>query len=112
MGTEGRSQLSDLMDFPPSYGGAGLQSLEEFADEKFSGSFAAIAAALISFCTKTEQQVYIRIAEALESLDDPEGGIACPTLERVKKAMTRTEALREPLSEEETAGATDLIRRT
>ena len=61
LGTEGRSQLSDLLDLPPSYGGrgAGLQSLEDSADEEFLGSFAAIAAALISFCRKTNQQVYI-----------------------------------------------------
>ena len=29
LGPEGRSQLSDLLDLPPSYGGAGLQSLED-----------------------------------------------------------------------------------
>ena len=33
LGTEGRSQLSDPLDLPPSYGGAGLQSLEDSADE-------------------------------------------------------------------------------
>jgi hypothetical protein len=62
LGTESRSQLSDLLDLPPSYGGAGLQSLEDSADEEFMGSFAAIAVALISFCNKTELPVYIRIA--------------------------------------------------
>jgi hypothetical protein len=81
MGTEGRSHLSDLLDLPPSYGGEGLQSLEDSTDEKFVGSFAAIATALISFCMKTEQQVFIRIAEAPESLDDPEGGVTCQTPE-------------------------------
>jgi hypothetical protein len=100
------------MDLPPSYGGAGLQSLEDSADEKFLGSFAAIATTLISFCKKTEQRVYTRIAKALESLDDPEGGVTCPTLEGVKKAMNRSEPLREPLSEEETAGATCMVRGT
>jgi len=68
LGPEGRSQLSDLLDLPPSYGGAGLQSLEDSADEEFLGSFAAIAASLITFSRKTEQHVYIRIAEALEAL--------------------------------------------
>jgi hypothetical protein len=29
LGMECRSQLSDLLDLPPSYGGAGLQSLED-----------------------------------------------------------------------------------
>ena len=33
LGPEGRSQLSDLLDLPPSYGGAGLQSLEDSADK-------------------------------------------------------------------------------
>jgi hypothetical protein len=109
-GPEGRSQLSDLLDLPPSYGGAGLQSLEDSADEEFLGSFAAIEASLISFCRKIEQQIYIRIAEALEALDDPEGGVSCPTLEGVKEALIRTATLREPLSAEETEGATDLVR--
>ena len=52
LGAAGRSQLSDILDLPPSYGGDGLQSLEDSADEEFLGSFAAIAAALISFCRK------------------------------------------------------------
>ena len=80
LGTEGRSKISDLLELPPSYGGEGLQSLEDSADEEFLGSFAAIAASLITFCRKTEQQVCIRIVEALESMDDPEGGVTCPTL--------------------------------
>jgi hypothetical protein len=112
LGKEDRSRLSDLLDLPPSYGGAGHQSLEDSADEEFLGSFAAIAAALITFCTKTEQRVYTRIPEAPESLDDPEGGVTCPTLEGVKEAMNKIEPLREPLSEEETAGAKGLIRGT
>ena len=76
------------------------------------GSFAAIAASLISFRRKTEQRVYIRIAETLESTDDSDGGVSCPTLEGVRAAMTMTEALREPLPEEKTAVATDLVRGT
>jgi hypothetical protein len=112
LGAEGRSQLSDLLDLPPSYRGAGLQSLEDSADEEFLGSFDAIAAALISFCRKTEQHVYIRIAEALESLDDPENEGTCPTLRGVKAAMSRTEDLKEPLSKGETAVAADLIKGT
>jgi len=44
LGTEGRDQLSDLLDLPTSFGGAGLQSLDNSADEEFLGSFAGIAA--------------------------------------------------------------------
>ncbi len=113
LGPEGRSHLSDILDLPPSYGGAGLQSLEDFADEEFLGSFAAIVVALISSCKKTEQRVYIRIAEALESLDDPEKeGTADPTLRGVMEVMSKTENLREPLTEGETAVANDMIRGT
>ncbi len=43
-GPEGMSKLSDLLELPPSYGGAGLQSPEDSADEEFMGSFAAIPA--------------------------------------------------------------------
>jgi hypothetical protein len=112
LGPAGMSHLSDFLDLPPSYGGVGLQSLEGSADEEFLGSFAAIAATLISLCRKTEQRVYIRIAEALESLDGPESKETCPTLRGVLEVMSRTEILRDPLTEEETAGATDLIKGT
>jgi hypothetical protein len=112
LGAAGRSQLSDLLDLPPSYGGAGLQSLEDSADEEFVGSFAAIAASLIAFCRKTEVQVYISIAEALEELDSPDCEGLCPTLRGVHAAMERTEHLREPLTAEEAAGATDLVKGT
>jgi hypothetical protein len=111
LGPEGREQLLELLDLPPSYGGASLQSLEDSADEELLGSFAAIATALISFCRKTKLHVYIRIAEALESMDDEsQGSISCPTLERIKEAMDRTTTLREPLSVEEVATAMELIR--
>ena len=75
-GTEGRSRFSNLLDLPASYGGAGLQSLEDSADEEFMGSFAEIVASLISFCKNMELRVKIRIAEALKLLDDPEGARA------------------------------------
>ncbi len=112
LGPERREHLSELLDLPASYGGAELHSLEASADDEFPGSFAGIAASLISFCKKTELPVYIRIAEALETLDDPEVGPCCPTVEGVKVANERLEALREPLSEEETVVATELARRS
>ena len=37
LGTEGRSHLSDLLDLPPSYGGEGIQLLEDSSDEEFLG---------------------------------------------------------------------------
>ena len=110
LGPEGRSQLSDRLDLSPSYGGAGLQSLEDSTDEEFLGYFAAIAPSLITFCRKTEQHVYIRIVEALEAMNNPEGGVSCPSLEEVKEALIRTATQREPLSAEKTVGATDLVR--
>ena len=66
LGPEERGNLSELLDLPASYGGAGLQSLEASADDEFLGSFAGIATTLISFCRNTELDVNIRIAEALE----------------------------------------------
>ncbi len=55
----------NFLDLPASFGGAGLESLEHSADEEFLGSFAGIAASLISFCRKAEIHAYIRIAETL-----------------------------------------------
>ena len=72
MGPEGRGNLSELLDLPASYGGAGLQSLVASADEEFLGSFAGIATALISFCRKTELPFYIMFAKALERTKDPD----------------------------------------
>ena len=54
MGAESKEGLSELLDLPASYGGAGLQSLTLASDEEFMGSFAGIVAALISFCKNTE----------------------------------------------------------
>ena len=53
--------LTDWLGLPPSYGGAGLNSLIRSADEELLGSFVAIAASLVSFCRKTELPVYIGI---------------------------------------------------
>jgi len=63
---ESREGLSVLLDLPASYGGAGLQSHALAADEEFMGSFAGIAASLITFCKNTGLSAYIRIANALE----------------------------------------------
>ena len=49
LSAESRESLSVLLDLPASYGGAGLQSMALAADEEFMGSFAGIAAALITF---------------------------------------------------------------
>jgi hypothetical protein len=72
---------------------------------------AGIAVALISFCRNTELHVYIRIAEALEGTKE-DGGTesACATVKEVKEAFQRKEWLREPLTEEESNTATELIK--
>jgi len=53
IGPLARDQLASLSDLPPALGGIGLLSLERFADEELLGSFAGIAASLISFCMST-----------------------------------------------------------
>ena len=110
MGPEGRGNLSELLDLPAFYGGAGLQSQVASADEEFLGSFAGIAASLISFCRNTELPVYIKIAEALESTDNPDAGTGCATTNGVKEAYERMGELREPLSAAESRTATELDR--
>ena len=46
--------LTDWLDLPPSLGGSGLNSLSRSAEEELLGSFAGIAASLISFCMETD----------------------------------------------------------
>ena len=87
------------MDLPPSYGCTGLNYLSRSADEKLLGSFAAIAASLISFCRKTELPVYVGIDEALEAMGDaaeileeifplsPES--SCETLDAIRAVSER-----------------------
>jgi hypothetical protein len=70
MGTEEIGQLSAWLDLLPSYWGGGMNSLSRSADEEFLGSFTTIAASLFAFFRKTELPIYIRIAQALESLGD------------------------------------------
>ena len=92
LGVERKVGLLDLLDLPASYGGAGLQSLALATAEKFMGSFAGIASALISFCRNTEMFAYIRIAEALEGTEG-EGVVESEyaTVEGVKEAFEKME---------------------
>ena len=43
-------QLANRLDLPPTFGGAGVHSLINYADEECVGSFAAINSTLVSFC--------------------------------------------------------------
>ena len=79
-------------------------------DEEFLGSFAAVSASLISFCRKAELQVYIRIAEALENLNDQGVNPSCPIVCGIKEVDDTTEHLWDYLSEGETMVATQLVR--
>ena len=110
MGAEGRGRQSELLDLSASYGGTGLQTLAAAADEELLGSFAGIAAALISFCRNTEIPAYIRIAEALERTEDIDADTGCATIDGVKEAYERTEWLRGSLSEEESSTATEQVK--
>ena len=79
LGAHGRDQLASQLDLPAAYGGAGLQSMESLANEEFLFSFATISTSLIAFCRNADLQVYTRIAETLEALDNMEGNQSCPT---------------------------------
>jgi hypothetical protein len=102
--------LSELLDLPASYGGAGLQSMVSADDEEFLGTFVGITAALITFCRSTELPVYIKIAEALEGMENVGVETRCATVAGVKEAYERTEWLREPLSEEESCTTTEMVK--
>ena len=104
------------LDLPPSYGGCSLNSHSRSADEEFLGSFAAIAASLIALCRKTRLSIYIRSAEALESLGDevdPEDETVekpCEIIEAVRAATDRASSALSQSTEDELALASQLIR--
>jgi hypothetical protein len=112
--------LTDWLDLPPSYGGASLNSLFRSADEELLGSFADIAASLISFCRKTELLVYIGIAEAVESMGDvaklleevvpPSPECPCESLEAIRAISVRVAERSSLPTERELTLATQLIR--
>jgi len=59
-------------------------------------SFAGIAAALISFCRKTELPSCIKIAEALEGAEDLDAAAGCARIAGVKETYERLGRLRDP----------------
>ncbi len=62
-------QLSNQLDLPADFKGAGLHSLVNSADEEFLGSFASISFALISISRQTNMPVYPWIADSPEETD-------------------------------------------
>ena len=110
MDAERKANLSDLLYLPPSFGAVGLQSLNAASDEEYMGSFAGLAAALISFCRNTELPVYIRIAEALEGTEDLDAAAESATITGVKETYGRLGWLRDPLTEDESKTATELVK--
>jgi len=115
-----RDILTDWLELPPSYGGAGLNSLCRSSDEELLGSFAAIAASLITFCRKTELHVYLGIAEALEAMGDdaemleeavsPSPDYPCVSLEAIRVVSLRASECISLPTEEELTLATQLIK--
>ncbi len=71
-----------------------------------------MAAALISFCRSTETPAYERIADALEKTKDGDTTTGGATVAGIKSAYERMESPRQPLTEEETRTATELVKGT
>jgi hypothetical protein len=63
-------------------------------------------ASLIAFCKNANLQVYTRIAETLEALNNMWGSKSCPTTHGIMEAYERSAVLRDSLSEEESVVAT------
>jgi len=84
--------------------------LKHSADEEFLGFFAGITVSLILFCRKTELHVYIRIAEALETLDGDGDCMGCKTVTGISVVNARITSLRDPLSADEVTVTTQLER--
>ena len=85
------------------------------------GSYAGITSSLISFCTRTELTVYIKIAEALEDLDPPESPDSseatnlpvrtpCTDVSEVLEVAGRAYAPSARVKSEELQLATQLVR--
>jgi hypothetical protein len=104
-------QRVDRLDLRPTFGGAGIHSLINSADEEFVGSFAVIAFALVSLCKKTNLSVYIKIAEALEELDGPQLlGTLSATVTKVKEVSTMLHSQEIGITDEELVSASQLVK--
>ena len=104
-------QLTDWMDLRPVFEGSGIHSLSNSADEKFLGSFAAIASAIISFYRITNLPVYIRIAEALEELDAPQLAVPlCALAAKVKEVSDMLLSHVSDITDEELISASHLVK--
>ena len=105
-----REKLAFRLDLLVAYEGAGLQSLESSADEDFLGSFASFSAWLIAFCRNADLQVYTRIAETSEALDNVGKSQSCTTTQGIMEVNERSAAMRDSLLEEESSVAAQLVR--
>jgi len=95
----------------PFFGGAGVHSLVNSADEAFIGSFAAIASPLVSFCRNKNLQVYIRIAEALEEIDSPQpAGFTSATVTKLREVSDRLQAMGADIAKEELESTSQLVK--
>jgi hypothetical protein len=108
------------LDLPPSYGGAGLNSLCRSADEVLLGSFVVIATSLISFCQKTELPIYLGIADALEAMGDvavileeavsPSPEYPCESLEAIRAMSVKATKCTSLTTDQELTLATQFIK--
>jgi hypothetical protein len=65
-----RAHLAASLDLPSQFGGVGLQSLIRVADEQLLEPWASITADLVAFCRSKQVSVYIKMADALDSMAD------------------------------------------
>jgi hypothetical protein len=69
LGPEGRDQLAKLLDLPAAYGGRVSSPLNPLQTKNSWNSLQGSLMHSSHFARKTELPLYIRIAEALESLE-------------------------------------------
>jgi hypothetical protein len=108
--------LATLLDFPPQFGGVGLQSLMRVVDEELLGSWASITADLITFCRFKGLSSYSKIADALDSMMDPpppldEHQVPClhPAIVAMMTNIVRAHTFLEAIPQEEINCTTSLI---
>jgi len=113
MPAQERRHLAASLDLPPQFGGVGLQSLIRAADEELLGSWAAVTADLIAFFRSKNQDVFDKLADALDTMaeenTDSTSTTTIPAVAALLTVSTRAHAFLADISQAEMDFATTTV---